>query len=97
MQLEHEHQPPGSTVPACSPAQPIPALAAGPHHWGCYSHSYWRGQAHREVAGNGAAGLSLWDPSSLSTMLLVSGTQGLTHSFPVSRIPVLGRSQTGAA
>lgn len=30
MQLEHEHQPPDSTVPACSPTQPIPALAAGP-------------------------------------------------------------------
>lgn len=30
VQLEHEHQPPDSTVPACSPTQPIPALEAGP-------------------------------------------------------------------
>lgn len=36
-------------------------------------------------------------PAPLSTMLLVSGMQGLTHSSPVSLIPVLGTSQTGGA
>lgn len=64
-----------------SPSQPWKLV---PNYWGCHSHSYWRGQAHREVAGNGAVGLSLWDPSSPQHMLLVSGMQGLTH---LSRVP----------
>lgn len=36
-------------------------------------------------------------PAPLSTMLLFSETHGLTHLSPVSLIPVLGTSQTGAA
>lgn len=95
MQLEHDRQPPGSTVPArgpqpspAQPWQPVPNLGA------VTAHSCWRGRAHQGVAGDGAASLSLWNPSSPQHHAAHwrSTVQGLTRLSPVPHSPVPGNS-----
>lgn len=98
MQLEHERQPPG-TVLACGP-QPSPAQLWQPvPTMGLPQPTAAGGAKHTMgVAGDGTAGLSLWNPSSPQHHAAhwQSRVWGLTHLSPISHSPVLGTAQTGA-